>query len=98
LDNNTYEPFFLDWALNIPHYPLQGQAKWRDYYKDLPSPRKHYAALVSTMDEKVGDVLATLKALGLEENTIVVYQSDHGHSEEERTFGGGGSSGPYRVS
>ena len=96
LEKNKREPFFLYWALNIPHYPLQGQEKWRAHYKDLPSPRKEYAALVSTMDEKIGMVLEKLRTLGLEENTIVVFQSDHGHSEEERTFGGGGYSGPFR--
>lgn len=50
------------------------------------------------MDEKVGLVLDKLKALGLQDNTIVIFQSDHGHSEEERTFGGGGYAGPYRGS
>jgi arylsulfatase A len=98
LEKNKTGPFYLYWALNIPHYPLQGQDKWREYYKNLPSPRKEYAALISTMDEKVGAVLQKLKELGLEENTIVILQSDHGHSEEERTFGGGGYSGPYRGS
>jgi arylsulfatase A len=98
LDKNKTKPFYLYWALNIPHYPLQGQEKWRNYYKDLASPRREYAALVSTMDEKIGMVLQKLKKLGLEENTIVIFQSDHGHSEEERTFGGGGYSGPYRGS
>jgi arylsulfatase A len=34
--------------------------------------------------------------LGLRERTIVVYQSDHGHSTEERAHFGGGNSGPYR--
>jgi len=96
LDSNQNNPFFLYWALNIPHYPLQGTEKWRNYYKDLPSPRRDYAALVSTMDEKIGEVISKLKELGLEENTIIVFQSDHGHSEEERTFGGGGFAGPYR--
>jgi len=98
LEKNKAQPFYLYWALNIPHYPLQGQEKWREYYKDLPSPRKEYAALVSTMDEKIGIVLKKLRALGLEEKTIVIFQSDHGHSEEERTFGGGGYAGPYRGS
>lgn len=98
LEKNKTAPFYLYWALNIPHYPLQGQEKWRKHYKDMPSPRKEYAALVSTMDEKVGAVLQKLKELGLEENTIVILQSDHGHSEEERTFGGGGYAGPYRGS
>ena len=98
MEQNKTKPFFIYWALNIPHYPLQGQAKWREYYKTLPSPRQEYAALVSTMDEKVGIVLDKLKVLGLMENTIVIFQSDHGHSEEERTFGGGGYAGPYSGS
>lgn len=98
LEQNKTKPFFIYLALNIPHYPLQGQAKWREYYKDLPSPRREYAALVSTMDEKIGVVLDKLEALGLKDNTIVIFQSDHGHSEEERTFGGGGYAGPYRGS
>lgn len=98
LEENKANPFFLYLALNIPHYPLQGQEKWREYYNDLHSPRREYAALVSTMDEKIGLILEKLKSLGLEENTIVILQSDHGHSEEERTFGGGGYSGPYRGS
>lgn len=98
MEKNKAAPFFLYWAINVPHYPLQGQKKWREHYKDLPSPRREYAAFISTMDEKIGMVLQRLSDLGLEKNTIVVLQSDHGHSEEERTFGGGGYAGPYRGS
>jgi arylsulfatase A len=90
------KPFFLFWAINQPHYPLQGRAKWREHYKHLPSPRSMYAASVSTADELIGQVVAEVRALGLSEQTIIALQSDHGHSTEERTFGGGGSAGPYR--
>jgi arylsulfatase A len=48
------------------------------------------------MDESIGKLLAKLDELKLREDTIVIFQSDHGHSHEERTFGGGGSAGPYR--
>ena len=51
---------------------------------------------MSSMDEAIGDLLEEIDHLGLKENTIVVFQSDHGHSVESRTFGGGGNSGPYR--
>lgn len=37
-----------------------------------------YAGLVEQMDEAIGLVLAQLRALGLDENTIVVFTSDHG--------------------
>jgi len=90
------KPFFLYWAINLPHYPLQGEEKWRQYYQHLPSPRDKYAAAISTMDEKIVQVLQKLDQMGMAENTIVVFQSDQGHSTEERTFGGGGYAGPYR--
>lgn len=93
---NQERPFFLYWAINVPHYPLQGTDKWREKYQHLEFPRDMYAAFVSTMDECVGKVLTQLDELGLTDNTLVIFQSDHGHSTEERTFGGGGNAGPYR--
>ncbi len=96
LTENREQPFFVYWAINWPHYPLQATSKWREAYRDLPHPRDKYAAFLSTTDEIIGDVLDRLVDMGLREDTIVVFQSDHGHSVEERTFGGGGSAGPYR--
>ncbi len=96
LETNQHQPFFLYLAFNTPHYPLQGEAKWRQHYQNLPSPRNKYAAFVSTTDDKIGQVLAKLDALKLRQHTLVIFQSDHGHSTEIRTFGGGGSAGPYR--
>ncbi len=96
IDSNRDGPFFVYWAINSPHYPLQGTAKWREYYKNLPEPRNKYAAFVSTTDEMVGELLDHLEASGLRDDTVVIFQSDHGHSVEERTFYGGGSAGPYR--
>lgn len=96
ITRNRERPFFAYWAINSPHYPLQGTAKWREFYKDLPSPRNKYNAFVSTLDECVGEVLQHLEREGLSEKTLIIFQSDHGHSTEERTFWEGGSSGPYR--
>jgi len=90
------KPFFLYWAINWPHYPLQGTDKWRERYRDLPHPRDKYAAFMSTTDEIVGAVVDYLDELGIRDETIILFQSDHGHSVEERTFGGGGSAGPFR--
>lgn len=96
ITRNRDKLFFVYWALNSPHYPLQGTAKWREYYKDLPSPRSKYNAFVSTLDERIGQMLTHLDQTGLTEKTLVLFQSDHGHSTEERTFHGGGSAGIYR--
>jgi arylsulfatase A-like enzyme len=96
IEANKDRSWFLYFPMNIPHYPLQGTAKWREKYKKLPAPRRMYATLISTMDERIGQVLAKLDELKLRDDTIVIFQSDHGHSTEVRTFGGGGSAGPYR--
>ena len=96
LKANRDRPLLLYLPFNVPHYPLQGTEKFRKMYAKLPSPRKHYAAFLSTVDEKIGEVMATIDELGLRENTLVVFLSDHGHSVEIRTMGGGGSAGPYR--
>jgi len=96
ITKNKDNPFLLYWAINWPHYPLQGTEKWRKKYKDLPHPRDKYATFVSSADEMIGEVISHVEELGLRENTVIIFQSDHGHSVEERTFGGGGSAGPYR--
>ena len=96
IEANQKKPFFMYFAMNIPHYPLQGTEKWRQHYKELEAPRRMYATLISTMDEMIGKLVSKVESLGLRKDTIIVFQSDHGHSQEERTFGGGGSAGIYR--
>ncbi len=96
ISNKKDEPFFLYWAINFPHYPLQGTDKWRKRYQHLEYPRSDYAAFVSTMDEMIGEVIDHVDEIGLREDTIIIFQSDHGHSTETRTGGGGGEAGPYR--
>lgn len=89
-------PFFMYYAINMPHYPYQPTQKWRDYYKNSPQPRADYAAFISTIDERIGFLVDHLKKLNILDNTIIIYQSDNGYSTETRAFGGGGNSGPYR--
>ncbi|HEY8477467.1 MAG TPA: sulfatase-like hydrolase/transferase [Chloroflexota bacterium] len=52
------------------------EAQWRE-------ARAGYYAAVSFIDDKVGEVLRVLDELGLRENTIVVYFSDHGEMNGE---------------
>jgi len=69
---------------------------WKKYYKDQRSVRSMYAAFISSMDDEIGKVVDHLEKLKLRDNTIVIFQSDHGHSQESRTFWGGGYTGVYR--
>ena len=89
LERNRGRPFFLYFALNMPHYPYQAEPKWLEHYKNLPYPRNLYAAFVSTLDDRVGALLKTVDELGLGERTIIVFQSDNGHSTEVRATAAG---------
>ena len=82
LDKNHKSPFFMYVALNVPHYPEQADAKFDDRYRKMPMPRQSYARMISTADDRIGQVMAKLDKLGIRENTIIVFMSDNGHSAE----------------
>jgi len=80
---NKDRPFLLYVPFNIPHYPEQALKRFEAVYKDIADPaRRSYAAIVSTTDHYIGQIVDKLEALGLRENTIIVFMSDNGHSEE----------------
>jgi arylsulfatase A len=83
IDKNKDVPFFMYVAFNIPHYPEQADKKFDDRYKDMKMPRRSYAKMVSTTDDRMGRIMARLERHGLRENTIVVFMSDNGHSAED---------------
>lgn len=97
MTENREKPFFIFYALNTPHYPYQGDAKWLKKFENLPYPRNLYAASVASQDQRLGELFAKIDELGLRERTIIIFQSDNGHSTEERAHFGGGSAGPYRA-
>jgi arylsulfatase len=93
IEDNRDRPFFLYYPTIVPHLALQVpddslaeyQGAWDDPaydgkhgYLAHPSPRAAYAAMVTRMDRDVGRILDTLKSLGLDEKTIVVFTSDNG--------------------
>ena len=98
LEQNQENPFFLYLPFNLPHYPEQPDNKFTEQYKDLEWPRSSYAPMISTVDDRIGQVLDKLDALQLRENTIIIYMSDNGHSTEDYynwqvSYGGNGGGG-----
>ncbi len=80
---NKDRPFLLYVPFNIPHYPEQALKRFEAVYKDIAEPaRRSYAAIVSTTDHYIGQIVDKLEGLGLRENTIIIFMSDNGHSEE----------------
>ncbi|MCE6991110.1 arylsulfatase [Dyadobacter sp. CY323] len=76
---NKDAPFFLYLAYTLPHGQLivPELGEYKD--KDWPIQHKEWAAMVTRMDTEVGKLLALLKELGLDENTVILFSSDNGN-------------------
>lgn len=73
------DPFFLYLSYNAPHTPLQVTNHYYRRFPQEPDRRKRiYKAMVSAVDDGIGAVLANLKRLKLEEDTLVILLSDNG--------------------
>ncbi|HEX8916546.1 MAG TPA: sulfatase [Humisphaera sp.] len=76
------EPFFL----YLPHFgvhaPHQAKPDLIAKFKDAPAAGGHhdpaYAAMIASVDESVGRIVATLDELKLSDNTLVIFSSDNG--------------------
>ncbi len=76
-------PFYLNLWYHTVHTPIEGKPELVERYSKKVKPdsiRKnpHYAAMVHSLDENVGRVLAKLDQLGIAEDTLVVFTSDNG--------------------
>ena len=83
IDKNKQSPFFMYVAFNVPHYPEQADKKFDDRYKDMKMPRRSYAKMISTTDDRMGKVVNHLEKHRLRDNTIIIFMSDNGHSAEQ---------------
>ncbi|PXA04893.1 N-acetylgalactosamine 6-sulfate sulfatase [Coraliomargarita sinensis] len=85
LKKNGKDPFFLFYAITLPH----GRFEIDDYgiYADRPwsDKQKAYAAMVTRIDSDVKELVDTLKALGVEKNTLIVFGGDNGSSFDPKS-------------
>ncbi len=76
---NKDRPFFLYLAHWAPHNPLQASREDYEALDHIESHRERvYAAMIRALDRGVGEVMAALKAQGLDDNTLVMFTSDNG--------------------
>ncbi len=111
---NKSRPFFVYFPTTVPHLALQvpedSLAEYKGKWAESPypggkgylphlTPHAAYAAMITRMDREVGSMVALVKELGLEEQTIFVFTSDNGPVYErlggtdDRFFA---SAGPFR--
>lgn len=94
IEENRDRPFFLYFPHTFPHNPQYASENFEGR-----SPHGLYADTVEELDWSVGEVLRTLRELGLDEKTLVVFSSDNGPTRGGRRWGrrnAGGSTGGLR--
>ncbi|SHJ08709.1 sulfatase-like hydrolase/transferase [Pseudozobellia thermophila] len=78
IEGNKNQPFFLYLSFNGVHTPMEAKPEDVREFPGLSGKRKTLAAITLALDRACGRVLAKLKELGLDENTIVIYTNDNG--------------------
>lgn len=83
IEHNRNHPFMLVLAEHAPHEPFQAPDALIEKYRQRLAGKYSNSvailyAMIEAMDAGIGDVLAKIDALGLRENTIVVFVSDNG--------------------
>jgi arylsulfatase A-like enzyme len=90
LQRNKSGPWFLYLPFNAQHAPLQAPQKYLDRFPRITDPKRQlFAAMMAAMDDAVGRVMAKVRELGQEENTLVFYISDNGGPTISTTSGNG---------
>jgi arylsulfatase len=73
IEGSRNTPFFLYMPHTYPHIPLAASARFRG-----KSPHGIYGDVLEELDWSVGEVLQSLKRIGAEDNTLVLFSSDNG--------------------
>lgn len=79
-ENDPEQPFFMYVAFHEPHEPIASPKELVEEY--LPSSENEneaqYFANVANVDSAVGRLMATLKDLKVDSNTLLIFTSDNG--------------------
>jgi arylsulfatase A-like enzyme len=86
ITQNKDKPFFVYLAHNMPHIPLHASERYVG-----SSRRGIYGDTIQELDWSTGKILQSVKELGLDKNTLVIFTSDNGPNT-----GKGGSAGPLK--
>lgn len=95
------EPFFLYVAFNGVHYPMHAPVRYRERFRNLPQERAMYAAMLSAVDDAIGQIMNEVNESGLARNTFAIFTADNGATREKRAglnqqSATAGSNDPFR--
>lgn len=78
-DTKKDKPFFMYVAFNCPHSPMQAKPGYEDRFSHLADKqRRTLAAMQTSLDEGVAEILQALKDKGVYDNTLIWFVNDNG--------------------
>jgi arylsulfatase A-like enzyme len=90
IDKHKSEPWYCYLPFNAVHGPLQALEKYKRRFSTIEDERRQtFCAMLSAMDDAIGTVLAKLRELKLEEDTLIFFFSDNGGPTASITSGNG---------
>lgn len=79
IETNKNQPFFMYLSYNAVHTPMNAKKDLMARYANIAdTSRRAYAAMMTSLDDGVGKVMATLKANKLDQNTLIIFMNDNG--------------------
>lgn len=92
IERHADEPFLLYVSYTAVHTPMHAKQEVLEQHADITSVRRRkLAAMTTSLDDGVGRILESLKAEGLEKDTIVIFVNDNGGATNNAS-----SNGVYR--
>lgn len=78
------QPFYLYMSHYAIHAPWEPDLRFLDKYKNmgLTEFQANYASMLESMDKSLGDLMALVRRLGIEDNTIIIFMSDNGQPSQ----------------
>lgn len=90
IERNANKPWFAYLAFNAVHAPLETLERYDKRFSSIRDPeRRKFAALLSALDDSVGEVLGKISQLGLEQDTLIFFISDNGGPTRRTTSNNG---------
>ena len=90
LEKNKAKRWFLYLPFNAQHAPLEAPKRYLDRFSKIADEkRRTFAAMMAAMDDAVGRVMAKIREMGQEENTLVFYIGDNGGPTQSTTSNNG---------
>lgn len=81
------KPFFLNVWFHEPHAPIAAPADIVNRYGETKDRAAVYSGTIDNTDRAIARLLAKLKEIGADENTLIIYASDNGSYRDDRTGG-----------